>query len=297
MAQNSAYTSNKPFLLWHDRGRLGNNIFEYASAYCLAMKSNHTIAIKQNSMLLECFKNITAHYIETENINVSQVTEISEQLAGTFQVDLHNKITLLGNVQLNGFYQSWKYFNECTDDVKLQLQFKPSIMSKANAFICDILSKISNNNEDPNNNYRSSNVLIGVHIRHGDMLTEKLISMGFVTASDKYIRNSMKFYENLFSNSVIFIICSDDHRWVGEHISRWNFKYIFMSNYTDPMIDLAILSMCNHSIITSGTFSWWAGWLAGGMVVYYEKFPNPDSYIGKMYNHADYYPPNWIGMS
>jgi galactoside 2-L-fucosyltransferase 1/2 len=54
--------------------------------------------------------------------------------------------------------------------------------------------------------------------------------------------------------------------------------------------------MCDHSIITSGTYSWWAGWLAGGMVVYYKNFLRPNTTIGNEYNDSDYYPPDWIGM-
>jgi galactoside 2-L-fucosyltransferase 1/2 len=77
---------------------------------------------------------------------------------------------------------------------------------------------------------------------------------------------------------------------------NWKFKYIFLSTYTDPNIDLAILTMCDHTIITSGSFGWWAGWLAGGMVVYYKGFPKPNTSMGNCLNHSDYYLPNWIPM-
>jgi len=65
-------------------------------------------------------------------------------------------------------------------------------------------------------------------------------------------------------------------------------------------VDLALLSLADHSIITVGTFSWWAGWLAGGNVIYYGKFPRKDSRL----SHAafsthlkDYYPQDWIPLS
>jgi galactoside 2-L-fucosyltransferase 1/2 len=128
------------------------------------------------------------------------------------------------------------------------------------------------------------------------MTLERFTRVGFATAPESYISTAMKFYTKKFSNSVIFIICSNDRTWVRENIIRWNFKYIFVSNNKDPMVDLAILSMCDHSIITSGTFGWWGGWLAGGMVVYYKGFPAPNTSLSTRIHHSDYYPPNWIGM-
>ena len=36
--------------------------------------------------------------------------------------------------------------------------------------------------------------------------------------------------------------------------------------------DLALMSLCNHTIISHGTFSFWSGYLAGGLVVRPEHF-------------------------
>ena len=37
--------------------------------------------------------------------------------------------------------------------------------------------------------------------------------------------------------------------------------------------DLAVMSLCNHTILTYGTFSHWAGFLAGGSRVLPMHFP------------------------
>ena len=36
--------------------------------------------------------------------------------------------------------------------------------------------------------------------------------------------------------------------------------------------DLALMSLCNHTIVSHGTFSFWAGYLAGGYVIRPEHF-------------------------
>ena len=56
---------------------------------------------------------------------------------------------------------------------------------------------------------------------------------------------------------------------------------------------LALLSRCNHSIITLGTYSWWSGWLAGGDVIYYKRYLRPNS---KDYFGDEYYPYHWMGL-
>jgi hypothetical protein len=37
--------------------------------------------------------------------------------------------------------------------------------------------------------------------------------------------------------------------------------------------DMALMSMCNHTILTYGTFSYWLGFLAGGDVILPMHFP------------------------
>jgi Glycosyl transferase family 11 len=60
--------------------------------------------------------------------------------------------------------------------------------------------------------------------------------------------------------------------------------------------DLAILSQCNHTIFTVGTFGWWAGYLAGGMTIYYKNFPAPQSQFERQFSKLDFFPPEWIGL-
>ncbi|CAF3893999.1 unnamed protein product, partial [Rotaria sp. Silwood1] len=38
--------------------------------------------------------------------------------------------------------------------------------------------------------------------------------------------------------------------------------------------DLIALSLCEHSIITGGTFGWWTGYLANGKVIHDKVYPS-----------------------
>lgn len=60
---------------------------------------------------------------------------------------------------------------------------------------------------------------------------------------------------------------------------------------------MAILSLCDHVVMTVGTFGWWGAWLSRGTVVYCKDFPKPGSIIDKNALFRDeLYPPNWIGL-
>ena len=67
----------------------------------------------------------------------------------------------------------------------------------------------------------------------------------------------------------------------------------------EAAVDLGVLSLVDHSIITVGAFSWWAGFLARGSVVYYGQFVDADSKLRSQFDDkmADYVLPGWISMS
>ena len=56
------------------------------------------------------------------------------------------------------------------------------------------------------------------------------------------------------------------------------------------------MKICYDTVITSGSYGWWAGWLTGGKVVYYKLFPTPGSHLYSLFNTTDYYPATWIPM-
>ncbi len=142
-------------------------------------------------------------------------------------------------------------------------------------------------------------ILIGVHIRRGDMLTNKKhIEYGYTVADQSYLETAVKYYENIFEqHDLVFIVCSDDIRWAKQHFNFTSHRMVFSENRTD-MLDLAILSKCDHTIMTTGTYGWWASWLVGGQVVYYSKYPRKHSRLERHFSKdkSDYFPPYWIGM-
>jgi len=63
-------------------------------------------------------------------------------------------------------------------------------------------------------------------------------------------------------------------------------------------VDMCSLTKCNHSIITVGSFGWWAAWLANGLTIYYKDIAmNGSEYRGDFSeNMTDFFYPGWIGF-
>jgi len=56
------------------------------------------------------------------------------------------------------------------------------------------------------------------------------------------------------------------------------------------------LSACNDVIMSTGTYGWWAGWLAAGKTVYYRRWPRRGSPLDAAFNRRDFFPSHWIAL-
>jgi galactoside 2-L-fucosyltransferase 1/2 len=65
-----------------------------------------------------------------------------------------------------------------------------------------------------------------------------------------------------------FIVISDDISWCRQNMKPFGQHTIdFIDGERSPAVDLAIASLCDHAIITFGTFGWWAAWFANGLTL------------------------------
>ena len=115
---------------------------------------------------------------------------------------------------------------------------------------------------------------VGIHNRRTDHLDYQKEG-GFVPLQAGYFIEAMDMFRDKFPRTV-FVYVSDDISWGREKLQkrvRDKDLYIAGSLQDEEMasnpwlaagIDLALLSACNHTITSYGTYSFWAGFLAGG---------------------------------
>ncbi|KAL3864404.1 hypothetical protein ACJMK2_006090 [Sinanodonta woodiana] len=272
-----------PFLCSANKGRLGNLMFEFASLTGIAALNNRTLIVGTGDYIYKVFdlKNVTV----LDNRDVCNTFEVIEETLGCCKFDSTLMTLPRGKSFKIGLYlQSWKYFQLVQDEIRRQYQFRDHIKEKARYLVNKIRASYV---------YKSPK-LIGIHVRIGDIANEMHNYRGLVIAPEGYIYKAMDYTKARFSD-IIFVVASDDLKWSRSVLSsRANDSIYFLEEGMPPEVDLAVLASCDHVIQTVGTFSWWAGFLSGGLSIYY---PHPGR-IGSpgeaRYNYADFFLPNWI---
>ena len=64
-----------------------------------------------------------------------------------------------------------------------------------------------------------------------------------------------------------------------------------------PARDFALLTQCNHTVITVGTFGIWAAYLTGGSTVYLANFTLPGSRFRMVFKPQAAFLPEWVGIA
>ena len=301
---------NRPYLYWHPMGRLGNIIFEHATAFCIAVQSNHTPTVRDNSALLKLFQ--LSHVVKLTKeqwINESQPKVYEYQCCFHQPHVLEKTRNMSGEVLLRGYFHSYKYMLPCWEEIRQELRLQKAIQDKAiHHMVRGLLGYYVNSTEPRikrDTNYNNvlktlqsgrlpteTSTFIGVHIRRTDRHA--------TYAPISFFQKAFRHFESQFKN-VVFFVCSDDITWGKQKLPTLvsnNSAIVFMSDLTlSYMVDFGVLVNCNHSIITAGTFSWWSGWLAGGQVVYHTGYDRWKKEVAPMtYKQEDFFPDNWIPM-
>ena len=268
----------KPRIMVTWYGRMGNHMFQYSCLIGVAKRNNMTPIIPPSIDLLDVFN------LPTPQGSMSLLRDpitYPDELSAKYD----NKTEHLNpkrDAFLKGYHQSWRYYRDVRDELlDKHFVFHKPIEAKARGYIQGVRKQLN----------KLDSVLISVHVRRGDFVRQRI--KGFTAAPIPYYYRAMNYFRRKYKN-VLFIICTNDIFWAQDNLDQG--PDVHYSTNTDGAVDLAIMVYSDHVIITSGSFSWWAGYLNRGEVVYFHGFPEPNTIIGNTTVRADYYPPAWIPM-
>lgn len=72
---------------------------------------------------------------------------------------------------------------------------------------------------------------------------------------------------------------------------------VVFSDGQSAAVDMAVIVQCNAIVISTGSFGWWAAWLANRQTtIYYSMWPRPGSDMSYYFNASKYFPEKWIPM-
>ncbi|CAG2218660.1 FUT1_2 [Mytilus edulis] len=258
-------------------------MFQLAAHFGVAMSKGMRVIIANNSELNRVFK--------LEDIDIRNNIDICKTFIsrGEKQNCAYDKNILnfnnSQNIRLGQYLQSWKYFYDFRSQLRKQFTFRDLLLQEAKSKIVQTVKRF-------NIGSTRDVTLVGVHVRRGDMVNHKF---GYNIATPEYLTKAVQYYKSKYKN-VIFIIASQDIPWTKTNMpNNTNVEYL---NIPKREIIVATLSLCNHTITTVGSFSWWIGWLTGGEVTYFKWPAKEGSGLRKQYSKdfSDFYYPGWIGM-
>jgi hypothetical protein len=216
-------------------GRLGNQMFQYASLKGIARNRGYDYCIPpslsndiwNDHQLFTCF-NLKS------NASFTNYPAASEK-GFSFDEDLFNNCP--DNVSLWGFYQTEKYFEHIKQEIKNDFQFKDEIVETAYYLISNFNNPIS------------------LHVRR----TDYVINPNHTALPLDYYKKAL----DIFDRDRDVIIFSDDPKWCLEQ-KLFSDDRFFVSEIGDTYIDLCLMTLCSDHIIANSSFSWWGAWLADG---------------------------------
>jgi hypothetical protein len=251
--------------LFNKGGRLGNQMFQYATLLGVKYKKGYDIVLEEefvkSSMLYELFDLNECILDNENNIKYDQ----------TYIENCHcfdpNVLEVENNTNLRGYFQTEKYFEHCKDVIKSEFTFKDHIIKEVDAFLSQ---------------YKKYN-LVSVHVRRTDYLSLSHVHGPF---SIEYYNEAI---DRLNNSDTYFIVTSDDIVWCRNNFQLENI--VFSNNSME--FDLCLQSRCDKHIIANSTFSWWGAWLG---VNPDKQIIAPSNWFEKNYQASseDIVPLNWI---
>ena len=282
------------------QGGLGNQLFQLALALVLKTNNpNETIAIDQ-TFFKTADASVTPRKKSIELLNIEHFPDktIKDLKSGNIFLRIKNSFlkkneTLIinensktfipsilkskTNTFLNGYWQSYKYFDEISNLIKKQFTLK---------------NPLTQTSEQQKKIISIKPVSISVHLRRGDYLT-KYSNIYSQLSLDHYYKAIDQIKTKLDKNVICVFVFSDDIEWCKQNFKLKD-EVVFIENPPSKPDheDLFLMSYCTHNIISNSSYSWWAAWLntnADKIVIApknWYKQQEPEF-------NASIYPPTW----
>ena len=266
-------------------GRLGNQMFQFASTVGVANKTGHDVAFPKENVdvpSVEHFKDGVRRevyfdlpkYFDNVKLTLKPQSEIqtlhvAQEPYFHFCQDLFR---VPDQTNLMGYFQTEKYFEHCSETIREFFEFNSETKKKAESAFPTFPMQLE---------------FVSVHLRKGDYAG--LQQFHPVMDADYYFNAMTHFMDGNYC----FLIFSDDIEYAKELFGDQE-NIVYMEG-NDPDVDMCMMSMCHHNVIANSSFSWWGAWLNQNPN---KKVIAPKKWFGPAYNGVhdtkDLYPQSWI---
>jgi hypothetical protein len=250
-------------------GRLGNTCFQIAATVTYALDNNKFFGF--NWSYSDSFQSFP-------KINSGNIFNIYKE--PNFH---YNKIPFIeGNVELQGFFQSEKYFEKHSEVIKSLFTFNKDIKEKC----YKILEPLIKQNQK----------IVSIHMRFGDYVNNPFYAQLSETDYYRLAINEIYLESDIHDIPPLFLVFSDDRvRAEAAMFKLAEDKNCLLANYmvinnTSEIEDLCLMTLCDKNIIANSSFSWFGAYLSGN-----KHIISPSSWFGSSVNldTKDLIPSSW----
>ena len=223
-------------------GRLGNQMFQYASLKGIARNIGADITIPYypdavndgigNMLRTELFDSFNLN-VNVGLLHNGQSTIVQERF---FHYDEELFYRCPDDVSLQGYFQTEKYFRKIKGEIREDFTFKEEILTPCKELMWQL------------------DLPIALHVRRTD----------YISNSANHPPCALNYYEEAlkhFDDDREVVVFSDDPAWCKEQELFSDDRFMVSEN-EDNRMDLCLMSLCYDFIIANSTFSWWGAWLS-----------------------------------
>lgn len=250
------------------KGGLGNQMFQYAIGRSLSLH-HHTELFLDTSMLesnnqphvyrkysLDTL-NVSVKILQKDSgliprdrksslsrfLNIFNMKELNLVAEKNFRFDQH-VLKAPDNSYLDGYWQSYNYFESNADVLKREFSLKGKLSGKAN----NISDKII-----------SSNAVV-IHIRRGDYVSSPETASYHGNCDISYYEKAIQLMQER-NRDLAFFVFSDDPSWVRQNFKATRSYDLVSGEGLSNVEELHLMALCKHAIVANSSFSWWGAWL------------------------------------
>lgn len=248
------------------KGGIGNQMFQYAFGRKLALQNNDVLKLETAGLAKandvgDIYRpfSLDAFTIEKNIASSEDVARVkypygiiskglrwvhARVLKKTNTLFNPRAFTLSGDVFLDGYWQSPKYFEDIRDTLLSEFRLQSPLSPAVTAFKDQIENSTS----------------VSIHVRRGDYVKNPRVQKEFGICESSYYQSAIEHIKRTVEQPTFFVF-SDDIAWVKENLPL-PVSTVFVQDPTlRDVEELALMTMCTHNIIANSTFSWWGSWL------------------------------------
>lgn len=230
--------------------RLANQMFQYAVAQLLALRTNSKVVLDKQRLYSgmfsfhKYFKNLDFVTDYNQSILHHNFKNIKETKEFELVDEIHNTTSLTTNIILEGWFQNSEYYVGKEDYIKHLFEFNDDIVNHSTNYINNIRQNYPNKQ------------IVSFHLRRPDNKNDKHFIYTIY-----YKRHVQELLNKFERDNTVFLIFTSDLKDTQEKLIDCFNGYNFQVVDKDEAISMCIMTKCDHNIIGASSYSWWGAYL------------------------------------